>query len=173
MPCTAVYFLNRSTLAALSCSSPVSTAVGPSSSVIAATIDARFSGDRDEVILGSTLLVVIGLVAMGLVAMAWSLWSADEVAAVDDQHVAVNVVRGPAGQEDDRAHQVSDLAPAGRGDVLDDTAIGGRIGAGGLGDGGLEVSRCDGIDLNVAGRQFVAVGLGKAHDSSLRRGVGR
>src|ERR1700733_7098788 len=169
MPCTAVYFLNRSTLAALSCSSPVSTASGPSSSVIAATIDARFSGDRDEVILGSALSVVRWF-AGSLV--RWFA-SADEVAAVDDQHMAVNVVRGPAGQEDDRAHQVSGLAPAGRWDVLDDTAIGGRIGAGGLGDGGLEVSRRDGIDLNVVGRQFVAVGLGKAHDPSLRRRVSR
>src|SRR5260370_42278523 len=46
MPWTAVYFLKRSTLAALSCSSPVSTASGPSSSVIAPAIDRRFSGDR-------------------------------------------------------------------------------------------------------------------------------
>src|ERR1700735_1918469 len=93
--------------------------------------------------------VLFSLWSLALSLWALSLWSADEVAAVDDQHVAVNVVRGPAGQEDDRAHQVSDLAPAGRGDVLDDTAIGGRIGAGGLGDGGLEVPRRDGVDLDV------------------------
>src|SRR5215831_17713311 len=104
MPWTEVYFLKRSTLAALSCSSPVSTASDPRSSVIAATIAWRFSGERDG-------------------AMASLFSSANQVAAVDDQDVAVDVIRGPAGQEDDRAHQVGGLAPAGRGDVLDNTAV--------------------------------------------------
>src|SRR5580693_8736832 len=158
MPWTAVYFLNRSTLAAFSCSSPVSMAWEPSSSVIAATIDWRFSGDRDG--------------AMVVLRPLWEA-SADEIAAVDDQHMAVNVVRGPAGQEDGRAHQVAGLAPAGRGDVLDDAAVGGGIGAGRLGDRGLEVSRRDGVDLDVVGRQLVAVGLGETHDSGLGRGIGR
>jgi len=39
MPCTVVYYLKRSTLAAFSRSSLVSTAPGPSSLVIASTID--------------------------------------------------------------------------------------------------------------------------------------
>src|SRR5579863_587798 len=156
MPCTAVYFLNRSTLAALSCSSPVSTASGPSSSVIAVTIDSRFSGDLDEVM-----------------PVLCCCRSADEVAAVDDQHLAVDVIGGPAGQEHHRAHQVGDLAPAGRGDVLDDTAVGGRVGAGSGGDRGLEVAGRDGVDLDVVRRQLVAVGLGEADDSRLGGGVGR
>src|SRR5579859_448506 len=99
--------------------------------------------------------------------------SADEVAAVDDQHLAVDVVGGPAGQEHHRAHQVGGLAPAGRGDVLDDTAVGGRVGAGSGGDRGLEVAVGDGVDVNVVRRQLVAVGLGEADDSRLGGGVGR
>src|SRR5579859_1597512 len=157
MPCTAVYFLNRSTLAAFSCSSPVSTASGPSSSVIAATIEGRLSTDRDEVMVWFPL----------------TKRSADQVATVDDQHVAVDVVGGPAGQEHDRAHQVGDLAPARRRDVLDDAAIGVRVGAGGRGDGGLEVAGRDGVDLDVVRCQLVAVGLGEADDSRLGGGVGR
>src|SRR5260370_39269099 len=113
MPGTAVYFLKRSTLAALSCSSPVSTASGPSSSVIASTIDRRFSGDRDGAMVTS---------APSLVKRRTG--SANEVPAVDHQDVAVDVVRGPAGQEDGGAHQVGGLTPAGRGDVLDGTAGG-------------------------------------------------
>src|SRR5271170_4257588 len=166
MPWTAVYFLNRSTLAAFSCSSPVSTASGPSSSVMAATIDWRFSGDRDEVMLGTALSCQVPDVT-------GAPGSADEITAVDDQDMAVNVVCGPAGQKDDGAHQVGGVAPAGGGNVLDDTAIGGGIGAGRFGDRGLEVSRRDGIDLDVVGRQLVAVGLGEAHDSSFGRGIGR
>src|SRR5499433_4243240 len=92
--------------------------------------------------------------------------SADEISAVDDEDMAVDVVCGPAGQEDRSPHQVAGLTPAGSGDVLDDTAIGGGIGPGRLGDRRLEVSRCDGIDLDVVDRQLVAVGLGEAHDSS-------
>src|SRR6266576_3711864 len=122
MPCTAVYFLNRSTLAAFSCSSPVSTAPGPSNPVIASTIDWRLSGDRDGAMSGLPSFFPNG---RGVAPLSRELASADEVAPVDDQHVAVDVVRGPAGQEDDGSHQVSGLAPAGRGDVLDDTAIGG------------------------------------------------
>src|SRR5713101_1411198 len=162
MPWTAVYFLKRSTLAALSCSSPVSTASGPSSSVIASTIDRRFSGDRDGAMVGS---------APSLVKRRTG--SADEIAAVDHQNVAVDVVRGPAGQEDGGPHQVGGLTPAGRGDVRDDTAVGVGIGPGGFGDRGREVSRRDGIDLDVVARQFVAVGLGEAHEPGSGRGVGR
>src|SRR5271170_5515605 len=152
MPWTAVYFLKRSTLASFSCSPPVSTESCPSSSVIAATIDWRVSGDRDEVI---------------------DVFLSDEVAAVDDQDVAVDVSRGPAGQEHGGAHQVGGLAPAGRGDVLDDAAVGVGIGPGRFGDRGLEVSRRDGVDLDVVGRQLVTVGLGEARDSGLGRRVGR
>src|SRR5579863_8725001 len=136
MPCTAVYLRNRSTLACLSCSSRTSTAAGPSSPVIASMIDWRVSGDRDGVMAGCVL--------------PWYL--ADEVAAVDHQDVAVDVIRGPAGQEDHRPHQVRDLPPAGRGNVLDDAALSLGIGPGRCGDGGLEVSRRDGVDLDVAGR---------------------
>src|SRR6516225_10808613 len=160
MPWTEVYFLKRSTLAALSCSSPVSTARDPRSSVTAVMIDWRLSGDRDGVMVGFCTLLR-------------GFASADEVAAVDDQDVAVDVVRGPAGQEDGGSHQVGGLAPAVRGDVLDNTAFGGGIGAGRLGDRRLEVSRRDGIDLDVVGRQLVAVGLGEAHDPGFGRGVGR
>src|SRR5580704_6209823 len=159
MPCTEVYFLKRSTLAALSCSSRVSTEWGPRSSVIAATIDGRFSGDRDG--------------AMAGVCTPCSEGSADEVAAVDDQDVAVDVIRGPAGQEHGGSHQVGGLSPAGCGDVLDNTAIGGGVGTGRFGDRCLEVSRRDGIDLDVVGRQLVAVGLGEARDAGFGRGVGR
>src|ERR1700691_411547 len=84
MPCTAVYFRNRSTLACLSCSSRVSTAAGPRSPVIASTIDWRVSGDRDG--------------AMAKVALRVAVVSADEGAAVDHQDVAGDVIRGPAGQ---------------------------------------------------------------------------
>src|SRR5579862_1635829 len=159
MPWTAVYFLNRSTLASFSCSSPVSTAPGPSRWVIAWTIDGRFSGDRDGAMVGCAPSRVLG-------------GSADQVPAVDDQDVAVDVVGGPAGQEDGGPHQVGDLAPAARGDVLDEAAIGGRIGPGGLGDRGLEVPRRDGVDLDVVRRQLIAVGLGEAHEPGLGRSVG-
>src|SRR5258708_35049273 len=56
--------------------------------------------------------------------------SADEIAAVDDKDMAVDVVCGPAGQEDGGPHQVGGLTPAGSRDVLDDTATtgGGRPG---------------------------------------------
>src|SRR6185369_11357340 len=156
MPCTAVYFRNRSTLACLSCSSRVSTAAGPRSPVIASTIAWRVSGDRDGAMVKVALRVAV--VSADEVA---AVVSADEVAAVDHQDVAVDVVRGPAGQEDHRPHQVGGLPPAGRGDVLDDAAGGLRVGPGRFGDGGLEVARRDGIDLDVAGRQLVAVGLGE------------
>src|SRR5579863_1708132 len=146
MPWTAVYFLNRSTLASFSCSSPVSTAPGPSRSVIALTIDGRSSGDRDGAMDGS---------APSRFSRFWT-GSADQVPAVDDQDVAVDVVGGPAGQEDGGPHQVGDLPPAARRDVLDDTAVGGRIRPGRLGDRGLEVPRSDGVDLDVVGRQLVA-----------------
>src|ERR1700740_2397747 len=145
MPCTEVYFLKRSTLAALSCSSRVSTAWGPRSSVTAATIDGRLSGDPGGALAG----------------VFTPCSSADEVAAVDDQDVAVDVIRGPAGQEHGGSHQVGGLAPAVRGDVLDNTAIGGGIGTGRFGDRGLEVSRRNGVDLDVVGRKFVTVGLGE------------
>src|SRR5260370_26488354 len=117
MPWTAVYFLKRSTLAALSCSSPVSTASGPSSSVIAPAIDRRFSGDRDGAMISP---------APSLVKRRTG--SADEGAAVDHQDVAVDVVRRPAGQGDGGPHQVGGLTPAGRGAVPDATA--GRVGVG-------------------------------------------
>ena len=84
MPWTEVYFLKRSTLASLSCSSPVSTAWGPSSSVIASTIDRRFSGDRD-----GAMVVLHSLVARVSLRNAGS---ADEIAAVDDQDMAVDVI---------------------------------------------------------------------------------
>src|SRR5579859_1092064 len=160
MPWTAVYFLNRSTLASFSCSSPVSTAPGPSRSVMALTIDSRFSGVRDGAMVGSAS------------SPGRNGWSADEVPAVDDQDVAVDVVGGPAGQEDGGPHQVGDLTPASRGDVVDDAAIGGRIGPGRFCDRRLEVARRDGVDLDVVGRQLVAVGLGEAHEPGLGRGVG-
>src|SRR5208282_141980 len=95
MPCTAVYFRNRSTLACLSCLARVPTAAGPRSPVIASTIDWRVSGDRDG--------------AMAKVALRVAVVSADEVAAVDHQDVAVDIIRGPAGQEDHRPHQVGGL----------------------------------------------------------------
>src|SRR5262249_50978329 len=162
MPWTAVYFLKRSTLAAFSCSSPVSTAPGPSSSVIASTIDWRLNGDRDGAMVSSELSLE----------KRRALKSADEIPAVDDQDVAVHIVCRPAGQEDGGPHQIGDLPPAGRRDVFDDTAVGGGIGPGRLGDRRLEVSRRNGVDLDVVGRQLVAVGLGEAHDSGLGRGVG-
>src|SRR5438105_202729 len=109
MPCTAVYFLKRSTLAAFSCSSPVSTAWGPSSSVIASTIDSRFSGDRDGAMVSSALFLFR---TVGRCAGSPEPGSADEIAAVDDQDMAVDVIRGPAGQEDSGSHQVGGLAPA-------------------------------------------------------------
>src|SRR6185369_10528387 len=168
MPWTEVYFLNRSTLAALSCSPPVSTARGPSSSVIASTIDWRFSGDRDGAMSVSCSFFPNG---RGVAPLSREPGSADEVAPVDDQNVAVDVVRGPTGQEDDGSHQVGGLAPAGRRDVLDDTAVGTGIGPDLFGDRRLEVSRRDGIDLDVVVRQFVAVGHGETHDSRLGRGV--
>src|SRR5215510_3604560 len=170
MPWTAVYFLKRSTLAAFSCSSPVSMARGPSSSVIASTIDWRFSGDRDGAMVSSAPCAASDVELIP--GTCREPRSADEIPAVDDQDVAVDIVCGPAGQEDGGPHQIGGLTPAGSGDVLDDTAVGGGIAPGRLGDRCLEVSRRDGIDLNVVGRQFVAVGLGEAHDSSLGRGVG-
>src|SRR6266851_1164398 len=170
MPWTAVYFLKRSTLAALSCSSPVSTAPGPSSVVIAPAIDVRSSGDRDGAMVGAAAFLAK---RRTLRLFPPNPGSADEVPAVDHQDVAVDVVRGPAGQEDGGPHQVGGLTPAGRGDVLDDTAAGVGIGPGGFGDRGREVSRRDGIDLDVVARQFVAVGLGEAHEPGLGRGVGR
>src|SRR4051794_6591373 len=123
MPCAAVYFRNRSTLACLSCSSRVSTAAGPRSPVIASTIDWRLSGDRDG--------------AMAKVALRVAVASADEVAAVDHQDVAVDVIRCAAGQEDHRPHQVGGLPPAGRGDVLDDAAVCLGVGPGRFGGGGV------------------------------------
>src|SRR5215475_5591936 len=125
MPWTEVYFLNRSTLAALSCSAPVSTARGPSSSVIASMIDWRFSGDRDGAM---SVLPSFFPNGPGVAPLSRDLASADEVAPVDDQHVAVDVVRGPAGQEDGGSHHVGGLAPAVGRDVFDDTATGGGIG---------------------------------------------
>src|SRR5580704_6795720 len=169
MPWTAVYFLKRSTLAAFSCSSPVSTAPGPSSTVIASAIDWRFSGDRDGAM---SVLRSFFPNGRGVEPSCREPASADEVAAVDDQNVTVDVVRGPAGQKDSGSHQVGGLAPAARGDVLDDAAVGAGIGAGRFGDRCLEVSRRDGIDLDVVHRQLVAVGLGEAYDSGLGRGVG-
>src|SRR5689334_23760235 len=161
MPCTAVYFRNRSTLASLSCSSRVSTAAGPRSPVIASTIAWRLSGDRDGAMMSS----LSALVSAALV-------SADEVAAVDGQDVAVDVVRGPAGQKDGGAHQVSDLTPAPRRDVLDDAAIGVGIGSGRFGDRGLEVPGRDGVDLDVVAGQLVTVGLGEAREAGFGRSVG-
>src|SRR6266702_69386 len=162
MPWTAVYFLNRSTLAAFSCSPPVSTAPGPSSTVIASAIDWRFSGDRDGAM---SVLRSFFPNGRGVAPLSREPRSADEVAPVDDQAVAVDVIRGPAGQEDGGSHQVGGLAPPGRGDVLDDTAVGAGISPDRLGDRRLEVSRRDGVDLDVVGRQLVAVGLGEAHDA--------
>src|SRR6516165_4589509 len=133
MPWTAVYFLKRSTLAAFSCSSPVSTASGPSRSVIASTIDGRFRGDRDGAMASSPLSSGASTLTACRIP-----GSADQIPAVDDQDMAVDVVRGPAGQEDGGPHQVGRLAPAGRGDVLDDTAVGGGIGPGRCGDRRLE-----------------------------------
>src|SRR5580704_8439436 len=139
MPCTAVYFRNRSTLACLSCSLRVSTAAGPRSPVIASTIDWRVSGDRDGAMAKVALRVAV------VSALLWcqrccgvsvAVVSADEVAAVDHQDVAVDVIRGPAGQEDHRPHQIAGLPPAGGGDVLDDAAGGLGIGPDRLGDGG-------------------------------------
>src|SRR6266487_367517 len=170
MPWTEVYFLKRSTLAAFSCSSPVSTARGPSSSVIARTIAWRYSGDRDGAMSALPSFFPNG---RGVAPLSREPVSADEVAPVYDQDVAVDVVRGPAGQEDGGSHQVGGLAPAGRRDVLDDAAVGAGIGPGRLGGRRLEVSRRDGIDLDVVVRQLVAVGLGEADDPSLGRGVGR
>src|SRR5215469_12297500 len=172
MSWTEVYFLKRSTLAALSCSSRVSTAPGPSSSVIASTIDWRFSGDRDGATVSSALSCE-GLDVEPAPGYLPGPGSADEIPAVDDEDMAVDIVRSPAGQEDDGPHQVGGLTPAGSGDVLDDTAIGGRIGPGRLGDRCPKVSRRDGIYLDVVARQLVAVGLGEAHDSSFGRGIGR
>src|SRR5258705_9605000 len=115
MPWTEVYFLKRSTLAAFSCSSPVSMARGPSSSVIAATIDWRFSGDRDGAM---SVLRSFFPNGRGVAPLSPELGSADEVAPVDDQDVAVDVIPGPAGQEDGGSHQGGGLAPARPGDVL-------------------------------------------------------
>src|SRR5215467_8623903 len=171
MPWTEVYFLNRSTLAAFSCSSLVSTASGPSSSVIASTIDWRFSGDRDGAMVSSALSRRIGYRASSRTCREPR--SADEIPAVDDQDMAVNIVCSPAGQENGGPHQVGGLTPAGSGDVIDDMSISGGIGPGRLGDRCPEISRRDGIDLDVVGRQLVAVGLGEAHDSSFGRGIGR
>src|SRR6266576_5143713 len=170
MPWTEVYFLKRSTLAAFRCSSPVSTARGPSSSVIASTIDWRFSADRDGAI---SVLPSFFPNGRGVAPLSRAPGLADEVAPVDDQNVAVDVVRGPAGQEDGGSHQVGGLAPAARRDVLDDAAIGGGIGSGRLGDRCRDVSRRDGIDLDVVGRQLVTVSLGEAHDPGFARGGGR
>src|SRR6266699_509706 len=142
MPWTEVYFLKRSTLAAFSCSSPVSTARGPSRSVIAATIDWRFSGDRDGAM---SVLRSFFPNGRGVAPLSREPRSADEVAPVDDQDVAVDVIRGPAGQEDGGSRQVGGLAPPGRGDVLEDTAVGAGIGPGSFGDRCLEVSGRDGI----------------------------
>src|SRR5215470_8043899 len=161
MPWTEVYFLNRSTLAALSCPAPVSTAEGPSSSVIASMIDWRFSGERDGAM--SVLPSFFFSERAGRCAIVPEFASADEVAPVDDQDVAVDVVRGPAGQEDGGSHQIGSLAPASRRDVLDDAAIGGGIGPGRFGDRCREVSRRDGVDLDVVGRQLVTVSLGEAY----------
>src|SRR6478672_11483106 len=170
MPWTEVYFLNRSTLAALSCSPPVSTAPGPSSSVIAATIDWRFSGERDGAM---SVLPSFFPNGPGVAPLSSEPDLADEVAPVDDQDVAVDVVRGPAGQEDGGSHQVGGLAPAVSRDVLDNAAMGDGVGPGRCGDRCRDVSRCDGIDLDVVGRQLVAVSLGEAHDPGFARGVGR
>src|SRR5215471_14124602 len=172
MPWTEVYFLKRSTLAAFSCSSLVSTASGPSSSVIASTIDWRFSGDRDGAMVSSALSRE-DRTSSRFPGTCREPRSADEIPAVDDQDMAVDIVCGPAGQEDGGPHQVGGLTPAGSGDVIDDMSIGGRIGPGCLGDRCPEISRRDGIDLDVVGRQLVAVGLGEAHDSSFGRGIGR
>src|SRR5262249_24175491 len=172
MPWTEVYFLKRSTLAAFSCSSPVSTAPDPSSLVIASMIDWPFSGDRDGA-MASLLSLPMGRTLTQFPGTCREPRSADEISAVDDQDVAVDVVCGPAGQEDGSPHQVGGLAPAGSGDVLDDTAVGGGIGPGRLGDRCLEVSRRDGIDLDVVGRQLVAVGPGQTHDSSFGSRVPR
>src|SRR6476661_7653385 len=144
MPWTEVYFLKRSTLASRNCSSPVSTARGPSSSVIASTIDCRFSGDRD-----GAMVLLSRAKRREVEPIAGTCGSADEIAAVDDQDVAVDVIGSPAGQENDRSHQVGGLTPPGRGDVLDDAAGGVRIGTGGFGDRCLKVPRRDGIDLDV------------------------
>src|ERR1700683_3545454 len=133
MPCTAVYLRNRSTLACLSCSSRTSAAAGPRSPVIASTIDWRVSGDRDG--------------AMAKVALRVAVVSADEIAAVDHQDVAVDVIRGPAGQEDHRPHQVGGFPPAGRGDVLDDAAGGPGVGQGRFGGGGLDASPGGWVDM--------------------------
>src|SRR4029077_16644087 len=105
MPWTEVYFLKRSTLASRNCSSPVSTARGPSSSVIASTIDWRFSGDRDGA------MVLLSVRRVGRLSRLGKCGSADEIAAVDDKDVAVDVIGSPAGQENSRSHQVGGLTP--------------------------------------------------------------
>src|SRR5215472_15127542 len=111
MPWTEVYFLKRSTLAALSCSSRVSTAPGPSSSVIASTIDRRFSGDRD----GATVSSALSCDGLGAELSPGYLpapCSADEIPAVYYQDMAVDIVRGRAGQEHNGPHQVGGITPA-------------------------------------------------------------
>src|SRR5260221_7208252 len=134
MPWTEVYFLKRSTLAAFSCSSPVSTAWGPSSSVIASIIDWRVSGDRDGAMVSSALSLAKRRTLSRFPGNMREPGSADEIAAVDDKDMAVDVVCGPAGQEDGGPHQVGGLTPAGSRDVLDDTATTGGISPGRFGD---------------------------------------
>src|SRR5215467_10493868 len=173
MPWTAVYFLKRSTLAAFSCPAPVSTASGLSSSVIASMIDWRLSGDRDAATVGSALsLFAKRRTLSGFPAGSGEPHLADQVPAVNNQDMAVDIICGPAGQENGGPHQVGGLTPASSGDVLDDTAISLRIGAGRFRDRGPEVSGRDGIDLDIVGRQLVTVRLGEAHKSGLGGGIG-
>src|SRR5262249_25265086 len=103
MPWTEVYFLKRSTLPAFSCSSRVSTLPGPSRWISPPTMACRFRGDRDGATVSSALS------CEGLeVEPAFGYWpapgSADEIPAVDDEDMAVDIVRSWAGQEDDGPH---------------------------------------------------------------------
>src|SRR5215469_5340346 len=134
MPWTAVYFLKRSTLAAFSCSTPVSTASGLSSSVIASTIDWRFSGDRDAATVGSALSLAKRRTLSGFLENLGEPQLADQIPAVNNQNMAVDIICSPAGQENGGPHQVGGLSPASSGDVLDNTAISVRIGTGRFSD---------------------------------------
>src|SRR5450432_2252246 len=93
-----------------------------------------------------------------------SLGLADEIAAVHGEDVPVDVVRGAAGQKDDRAHEVDRLAPTVGGDVIEHPAAALRIAAGVRGDRRRVVAGCDAVDLDVVLGQLVTVGLGEAGD---------
>ena len=99
--------------------------------------------------------------------------SPDEVAAVDDEHMTIHVVRGTTGQKDCGAHQVRGVTPPAGGDVVEDPLIGFGVRSCDLGDRRRVVPRRDRVHLDVVLGELVAVRLGETGQTVLGGGISR